>query len=68
MSVKSKLKGVEKSLMISSGDDAISIKMNWREDDLIEWPLEDGSIELITRDEFKKRGGILVEWPDDEGD
>jgi len=66
MSVKSELDGIEKSLKSSSDEAKIDIKLNWREDDLIEYELEDGSIELITKDEFKKRGGVIVEWPDEE--
>jgi len=67
MSVKSDLNGIEKSLKSSSdGEAKINISLNWREDDLIEWDLEDGSIELITKDEFKRRGGILVEWDDED--
>jgi hypothetical protein len=66
MSVKSELDGIEKSLKSSSDEAKIDIKLNWRDDDLLEWPLEDGSSELITKDEFKKRGGVIVEWPDEE--
>jgi len=64
MSAKSELERIEKRL--DPDDDELDISVNWREDDLYEWKLEDGSIELITREEFEKRGGVIVEWPDDE--
>jgi len=64
MSIKKKLDDIEARIEPKKND--ISIKVNWCEDDLIEWDLEDGSVELITREEFKSRGGILVEWSNDE--
>jgi len=66
MSAKSELDRIEKSLEPKNKDVKINVKVNWRDDDLIEWDLEDGSIELITKDEFKRRGGILVELENDE--
>jgi len=66
MSSKQTLKRLERDLKASSTDgEAIKVSVNWRDDDLIEFECEDGSIELITKDQFKDRGGILVEWPDD---
>jgi len=64
MNAKKKLDDLE--ARIDPKHDDISIKVNWREDDLIEWDLEDGSIELITKDEFINRGGVLVEWSENE--
>jgi len=66
MSIKNELEKIEKSLDPKDDDLKISVRVNWRDDDLYEWHLEDGSIELIKRDEFERRGGIVVEWPDDE--
>ena len=63
MNTKKRLDDIEDRL---DPKEKISIKVNWRDDDLIEWDLEDGSVELITEDEFKRRGGILVEWSSDE--
>ena len=66
MSAKSDLERIEKSL--HPDDDGFDISVNWRDDDLYEWKCEDGSIELITREEFEKRGGVIVEWSDDDFD
>lgn len=64
MSAKNKLNKIERQLQ---PDEEFDISVNWRDDDLYEWKLEDGSIELITKEEFEKRGGVIVSWPDDEG-
>ena len=66
MSVKSELDKIEKNLDINDDDGKIDIKINWRNDGLIEWDLEDGSSELITIEEYKKRGGILVQYGGDD--
>lgn len=65
MSVKNKLNKIERKL---EPKDEIDLSVNWRDDGLFEWKLEDGSIELITEDEFEKRGGVIVSWPDDESE
>jgi len=62
MSAKSELNKIEKRII--ANDDDVDIRVNWRDDDLYEWSCEDGSMELITREEFIKRGGLIVEWDD----
>ena len=40
------------------------IGVHW-EGDLWDWPLGDGTVEKITREEFIARGGVIVTWDDD---
>lgn len=61
-SKKNELERIEKEIR---DPDDVSISVNWRADDLIEWPCEDGSIELISQEEYKARGGVIIDWPDD---
>jgi len=64
MNAKNKLDRIEKSLD-ANDEKKHDFEVSWRSDGLIEWQAEDGSIELISPDEFKKRGGILLDWGDD---
>ena len=65
MNSKRKLRRLERDLNEASTDkEKVDIGLNWREDDLIEFECEDGSIELISKDDFISRGGILVQWTD----
>jgi len=45
-----------------------SISVCWRSDDLVEWTLPNGEIELITEAEFLARGGRLIKWDEGKGD
>ncbi len=67
MSLKQILNRLKRDFEKSSSDDDAIIKVNlcWRTDGMIEYELEDGSTELITRDEFKARGGILISMDDE---
>jgi len=48
----------------SDQDQQDRIFVNWRTDDMIAWPLDDGSTELITKEEYKARGGVIITWAD----
>ena len=61
--IKNELEKIEKK--IAPGDE-IHIKVNWRSDDLHEWDLPDGSIELISEEEYLKRGGLIIRYPEEE--
>ncbi len=63
-SIKNRIKKAENRLDL--GDNVI--RVGWRQDDLCEWILPDGTVELITEAEFKARGGILLSWDDIEKD
>jgi hypothetical protein len=64
MSAKSELEKIEKRIHLKD-EVKINVSVNFRDDDLLEWHLEDGSVELITRDEFERRGGILISCNDE---
>jgi len=70
MSIKREIKKAEEKLNKVSGDkENTKIKVIWleygEEDPLHEWVNEDGSIEMITSEEYKKRGGVIIEFDDD---
>jgi hypothetical protein len=64
MSSKNKLERIEKRID-AHDPDQVHFEVSWCVDGLCEWKCEDGSIEMITRDEFKRRGGILLSWDPD---
>lgn len=57
--VKDKLKALD--------PEEIIIQVNWRTDGLIEAKNDDGSIEAITPEEYRRRGGIVITWDDQGG-
>lgn len=61
-----RLAEVSKAITIKEPPERVTVC--WREDDLCEWPLPNGDIELITEAEFKKRGGTLITWEDIDND
>lgn len=58
--VKDKLKVLDNAL----DPEEIIIRVNWRDDGMSEWTNKDGSIEVITPEEYRKRGGIIIGWDD----
>jgi len=65
MSAKSELNKIEKRMERQDPQDN-NFEVSWRVDGMCEWRCDDGSIEMITPDEFKRRGGILLSWSDDD--
>jgi len=61
--IKKELENIENK--IAPGDE-IHIKVDWRNDDLYEWDLPGGSIELISEEEYLKRGGLIIRYPEEE--
>jgi len=61
--IKKELENIENKIAPS---DEIHIKVNWRSDDLHEWDLPDGSIELISEEEYLQRGGRIIRYPEEE--
>ena len=66
MRAKRELKKVKDKLKALDPEDiTISIVyVNWRDDGMSEWTNKDGSIEVITPEEYRKRGGITIGWED----
>ena len=66
MRAKRELKKVKDKLKALDPEDiTISIVyVNWRDDGMSEWTNKDGSIEVITPEEYRKRGGIIIGWDD----
>lgn len=61
--LKHELEKIEKKIL---PDDEIHITVYWRKDGLHEWHLPDGSIELISEEEYLKRGGRIIRYAEDE--
>ena len=61
--IKKELENIENK--IAPGDE-IHIKVDWRNDDLYAWDLPGGSIELISEEEYLKRGGLIIRYPEEE--
>lgn len=74
MRSKREIKKIEEKIKRLGDPEKFDIRVSWRDpeckskDDPYEWQCEDGSIEYITREEYLKRGGKIIEinWDDDE--
>jgi len=66
---KKEIEKIEEKLDKVSSKEEGRIKIIWceygKDDPVHEWINEDGSIEMITSEEFKKRGGVIIEWDDE---
>ncbi len=66
---KKEIEKLEEKLDKLGGEEDFPIEVVWleygQEEPLHKWKNKDGSIEYLTKEEYKKRGGVIIEWDDE---